>query len=280
MTLKRDQVLYNHRLLSGLVELNSMCLTRLSPVFVAAVLFAHAHGSGCETQPSERLQGETQSQPGLKKVAHIPELFNQVSGFSSQHDRLGLRGTCGDLKQSTASLMFDLTQKSTTDLIQASLNGQAARQLPPNFRLNLSEYMLSRYIRYSEFRARVDGLVEDAEKQIWSSETKLFLGYTSVSEISAISKFTELEWLQLNGTAVTELGPLVNLKKLTNLYLRYCRGLTTESGSLDRIEPLRDLPKLRYLDLAGTDLPDIPTVGFFSHSVAYINTQGELLRTD
>ena len=158
-----------------------------------------------------------------------------------------------------------------------------ALPLPPNFRLNLSEYVLFEYIFDFTFREELDSWMHDADKQIWSSETHLRMRYKIISDrdVIAISKFTELEVLDLTGSVFTEpeLGPLANLKQLTDLSLTDCRGLTTESGSLARIEALVDLPNLLYLDLTGTHLPDIPVRGFFKHSLFCIDSAGRKIRT-
>ena len=85
-------------------------------------------------------------------------------------------------------------------------------------RLNLGIYF-RKYMVNADFRATVDGLVDNPLEQVWSDVEVLDLSNTQVSDISALAGLKNLKGLYLRNTQVSNITSLTGLKNLKNLAL-------------------------------------------------------------
>ena len=105
-------------------------------------------------------------------------------------------------------------------------------------RLNLGEGF-RRYMINAEFRAKVDALVENPLKQVWSDVERLDLSFAPVDDISPLVGLKNLETLWLSDTQVTSISPLAGLENLMELYVSPSQ--VPEFMSLARLENLTNL---------------------------------------
>lgn len=87
----------------------------------------------------------------------------------------------------------------------------------------------------------------------WPSELQwLDLSNTQVSDLSPIAKLTELKWLDLSNTQVADLSPIVGLSALLWLYL--------SNTQVSILNPLSGLSGLQRLDLDNTRVADLSSI--------------------
>jgi Leucine-rich repeat (LRR) protein len=83
-----------------------------------------------------------------------------------------------------------------------------------------------------------------------ASLERLGLGCCGVMSLDVIKNLAGLKSLDLRYSAVSDLGDLARLTELEELCLEHC-------GRLRDLSPLEKLPKLRRLNIGGTDIEDI-----------------------
>ena len=102
-------------------------------------------------------------------------------------------------------------------------------------------------------RACIERTIASDKVTAASQLSALNCAKAGVVKLDGLSVFTEIERLRLSGNSIDDLGELVSLTLLQELYL--------DDNSLTEVVPLYQLPALRFVDLAGNDALLCPSPG-------------------
>ena len=169
-------------------------------------------------------------------MASVAESAGSASGGASQ---------CVPDKSTIAQCFPD---KALAQAIASQLKGDKGRTgevLTSKDVKDTTAFPLS-WLSLLEFSA---GISSVQGLQVFTNLTYLDLCGTRVSDVSPLSKLTNLRGLYLGGTRVSDVSPL---SKLTNL-----RGLNLCGTRVSDVSPLSKLVNLDYLDLWGTGVSDV-----------------------
>ena len=98
-----------------------------------------------------------------------------------------------------------------------------------------------------EWNAKVFGTISDQLKRLDIRE--LDLDRTSVSDLTPLASFTELQSLYLMGDSISDLAPLANLTEL--------QWLNLAGDNISDLAPLANLTELQWLNLVGDNISDL-----------------------
>jgi Leucine-rich repeat (LRR) protein len=91
----------------------------------------------------------------------------------------------------------------------------------------------------------VQSMIQEAKE---SNSTELWLGHSSITDISPLADMIKLEALGLGKNYITDISPLAGLKNLKELYLF--------DNKISYISPLAGLTNLEVLTLFENPIPD------------------------
>lgn len=91
--------------------------------------------------------------------------------------------------------------------------------------------------------------------RLWKTENLDLTDYPYITDISPLTKLTELRTINISGTHIDDLTPIRNLTRIENLNI---------SGShVNQLDPLRHAINLKNLDISNTNIEDLnPIIAF------------------
>lgn len=151
---------------------------------------------------------------------------------------------------------------SSTSQTSCSANGYSAKKLGDLIQLNdKSNVKLAENILSQGSSALLN------IQKLTCLESLTILGGYQVTNVTPLSKLTNLKNLSLNSTGIKNITPLRTLTKLTNL--------TITNASVNDITVLASIKQLKYLNLSGTLISDLSPISQLNNltGLSLMNTQ-------